>query len=428
MDHLPAARELTQQLQTIDSYDELHDDSYNYCADHALMWAICCRAEKIALSLLRLPLHIDTHTEGYRLEKAAEVGLKEFVSRIISRGYVTDRQYYTQALINICCSIRSDPRTALEIAQLLIEHDANPQDTNREEYALGYAAGTGKADLLRLLLSYETADDARNLCQSLLSNMLDDDFEIGGQLDGDNEQILHILLEYGANPLARNLFGMPLLHVAAMNGRRGALRVFLQHGISPNEQAHEMPLLHRAIYQLNERCTARNVQAIQELLQHGADATQRNNLQETALLMTCKYSRYADQAHHLSIANLLLTHGADPNAQDAWGMTPLHWAIRRGPVEMVGLLLAHGARSDLETLPRHEIEYHIAQQRPTVLKTAQAMHDIATLLQDHGVSLEPQPASIFLDSSETAQPSDPDRGFSLSELLWMDCEGVVQQS
>jgi hypothetical protein len=43
------------------------------------------------------------------------------------------------------------------------------------------------------------------------------------------------------------------------------------------------------------------------------------------------------------VAKLLLEHGADPNAQDKHGNTPLHDAAFEGHVGIIKLLLDHGA-------------------------------------------------------------------------------------
>jgi ankyrin repeat protein len=46
---------------------------------------------------------------------------------------------------------------------------------------------------------------------------------------------------------------------------------------------------------------------------------------------------------------LLLEAGADPNARQQGGFTPLHSAAHTDDVEMAGLLLAHGADPALVT-------------------------------------------------------------------------------
>lgn len=52
-------------------------------------------------------------------------------------------------------------------------------------------------------------------------------------------------------------------------------------------------------------------------------------------------------ARRLRIASLLIEHGADVNAVQSDGFTPLMGAAQNGQTEMIELLLAHGARADV---------------------------------------------------------------------------------
>ncbi|HEV3040229.1 MAG TPA: ankyrin repeat domain-containing protein [Candidatus Angelobacter sp.] len=56
---------------------------------------------------------------------------------------------------------------------------------------------------------------------------------------------------------------------------------------------------------------------------------------------------WAAEKNHREIAELLLTAGADINAELTWGMTPLQWAANMGSREVAEVLLAHGAQSQL---------------------------------------------------------------------------------
>jgi ankyrin repeat protein len=49
-----------------------------------------------------------------------------------------------------------------------------------------------------------------------------------------------------------------------------------------------------------------------------------------------------------AVVNLLLTHGADANARDRQGVTPLHLAAEAGMSSLVGLLMSHGANVNVE--------------------------------------------------------------------------------
>ncbi len=74
------------------------------------------------------------------------------------------------------------------------------------------------------------------------------------------------------------------------------------------------------------------------LLERGAEA---NCYSENDMHVQPIHSAVAGR--HLEITRMLLEHGADPNAAQGEGFTPLQGAAQNGQMEMVALLLAHGA-------------------------------------------------------------------------------------
>jgi len=78
--------------------------------------------------------------------------------------------------------------------------------------------------------------------------------------------------------------------------------------------------------------------AVELLLGRGASVNSASHNEQSVMPL---HSAAAGQ--HLQIAGMLLAHGADPNATQAWGFTPLHSAAQNGQIAMIRLLLDHGA-------------------------------------------------------------------------------------
>ncbi len=84
--------------------------------------------------------------------------------------------------------------------------------------------------------------------------------------------------------------------------------------------------------------------AVMVLLEHGADVHQvaTSAMQNQALHAAISLSRDA------ATVRLLLAHGAEVNAREAGGYTPLHQAASAGRLELVDILLAAGADAAMQ--------------------------------------------------------------------------------
>jgi ankyrin repeat protein len=82
---------------------------------------------------------------------------------------------------------------------------------------------------------------------------------------------------------------------------------------------------------------------VSELLNGGADVNYRDNTLETPL-------HFAVREFTPDLAELLLRHGAEVDAQDEHGNTPLFRAVfgSQGRGQMIRLLLAHSANKTLK--------------------------------------------------------------------------------
>lgn len=118
------------------------------------------------------------------------------------------------------------------------------------------------------------------------------------------------------------------------------------------------------------------------LLQHGVKSNATNHRGETALNVVSR-GRY-DSTDNFRVAQLLLEHGADANAEDNDHDSPLHSASFSGKLEIVRVLLYHGAnanaKNDQGETPLHQVSQGEYKSQGDGI-------GIAKLLLDRGVDL-----------------------------------------
>ncbi|KAF8496224.1 hypothetical protein F5888DRAFT_1946627, partial [Russula emetica] len=121
--------------------------------------------------------------------------------------------------------------------------------------------------------------------------------------------------------------------VAALAGRYFQLaQVLHRNGSSVEPQgSYENTPLHSAVYY-------GDLEMVQVLLEYGVDVEAQNIYCRTPL-------SFAPSGDHDDprVARLLIERGADPNTRDWNGVTPLHRASQSGRIEVVRLLIEHGA-------------------------------------------------------------------------------------
>ena len=153
--------------------------------------------------------------------------------------------------------------------------------------------------------------------------------------------MVELLLVAGADPNARHRTGCTPLVSAIVLNRTKIVDILLKFGSDPNGYSGNVLPLGAAVYM-------NNMDVVRNILKHDADVNLRNGF-GTPVLHLC--------ARSVTMTNLLLNHGANPNGVDNHGETPLHWAVSIPNPSTIDVLLLHGAivtaNFDGET-PLHE--------------------------------------------------------------------------
>lgn len=217
-----------------------------------------------------------------------------------------------------------------ETCKFLLEHGAKPLINyigNGGNSPLYHATACNKVETVKLLLKYGAKIDIPDMHNTV----------INVAVGTENQELLQLLLDNGANVNAKNNCGFSALHVACTQGILDCCRKLIECGANVNDitQDKETPLTLAATRWCLSRSS--NYLAIcEELLAHGAKVNVKNDKGNSPL-------HQATWCGQEKIADLLLSHGAVIEDKNKNGETPLCLATQRNNREVCKLLIKQGA-------------------------------------------------------------------------------------
>ncbi|KAK0738636.1 ankyrin repeat-containing domain protein [Schizothecium vesticola] len=282
----------------------------------------------IALALIAAGADVNAQDREYKrcpLHQAAQKGYIEVIRALLTHGAGTEiPDWQNSTALAVACSLGQ-----LAVAQLLLEHDADPdsQIVTSDHNPLFEASRSGHLDIVRLLFRY------------------------GAKFD------------HGEDDRATELW------IACQNGHLEIVNLLLERGARFNFKDRK---LKRS--PLHQACQEGHLAVVQRLVEIGADIDSLGEFDVTPLYLACQQGSYdiahlllecgtqlnvADTKHgryplhqacqqgHIEIARLLLLKGADPHKGDGSSCSPLQIAANQGHANIVALLLEFGADANV---------------------------------------------------------------------------------
>jgi ankyrin repeat protein len=308
------------------------------------------------------------------LMTAARAGSVDCVKLLLSHGAEINAHEKRRGQTALMWAVAEDH---VDVVQALIDHGADVHSRSKSGFtALLFAAQQGRLDITKILLA---AGADVNEATPEFGNTL-----VVASASGF-ETLAQFLLENGADPNSSDNCGVTALHYAVMLGLArvggvgnqqltplwyrpnmyGLAKDLLEHGANPNAQITKFPLLpsSRKIIAISLvgatpflfASASYDLPMMRLLIEHKADTHLTTREKTTPLILAAglpeglDYSLYSpDEDKILAAVKMLVEMGADVNAANEIGETPLHGAAYVGADKVIQYLVEKGANVNAE--------------------------------------------------------------------------------
>ncbi|KPJ78243.1 MAG: hypothetical protein AMJ54_04525 [Deltaproteobacteria bacterium SG8_13] len=265
---------------------------------------------------------------------ACRIGDPELVRLLIEHGVrIDDPGPHTASLLKE--AIRSGRP---EVVAVLLESGADPNFKDHDGQTPLMIATSGADDRsVEVLLAAGADPSVTHYSGSALSRAV----------HAGETGIVRLLLSVGANPAEISPTGKTLLYTAVEKNLPEIAALLRSAGSVPEKSSGEAASSSDDLYRA---LTRGKFQTLQRLLALGVPPDERDAKGRTLLARVC--ANGYPSLHHMPafhVARILVDSGADVNAVDHHGLTPLMNTAGSGALDIAALLVTNGARVDAAT-------------------------------------------------------------------------------
>ena len=297
---------------------------------------------------------------GSALHSAAGRGQKNTAQFLLAKGADTNKQggMYGYPIVAAAAAAKYNPRESADIVHMLLRAGADiscRDQTGRS--ALHHTAVLGSEEILIILLQggatvddhdghqrtplFLAAEQGHKLITQLLiekgaevsTRDVDNRTPLFAAIQNGHMPIVEVLTRHGIDVRTQDNAGLTPLHIAVKLGHQPIADLLLRHGADANAADRDgiTPLFVAAFGGHNT--------ILQDLIRHRGQVNYKTSLEAwTPLHAACA------KREEVTTVQLLLDHGAEVDAADSHGNTPLFYAAGNGSPATIEILIQHNAQ------------------------------------------------------------------------------------